>query len=320
MIKEFFKDLIGIATVEKAEPEASIIHDPKITAAVDDLEKKKAEVARLRREIRMRTPPEVIENIAPEDALHVAAAKVSPTVECNSWNVGSELRKLYAYRKSLSAMERAAVDKVSDRIFELEYKIRDAKFQRLDMSWIMKQRTKEGWPAFAIFSPDKPDCWIEHQEDRTHFGMSLRHEETHFPRFYLNQAYDDVRKRLQKIVEERFEDETGSIKCAKIACSWTGVLPERVRQRINECSPKMLREMGPKGVVKRRENHIPGAATFNVVIVMEAPAWKLDTRVIPVNLDPLVVGEFNDQFWLLDVFDITPLERIAASEFAEWKK
>lgn len=320
MIKEFFKDLVGIVDVAPTaietmlEEQKPVVHEPTI-------EKKKAELAAMKAEIARLTPPappEIIENIAPEDPLHVAAALVKPTVSCNAWNVGSELRKLYAYRHALSPMERAACDTVSDRIFELECKIRDAKFQRLDMSWIMKQRTKEGWPAFAIFQHNKPDCWMEHRETREDFRMSFNRDETHFPNIYKRNEYEDVNKRLEKVIAERFAagDDPRGMKAARISCGFTGVLPERIRQRIEECSPRQRESFDGK----KYPEFVPGHAMFDISIIMEAPAWKVDTRVIPVNMDPLVVGQFGKEFWLLDVFDVTPLERVAAAEFAEWKK
>ena len=37
---------------------------------------------------------------------------------------------------------------------------------------------------------------------------------------------------------------------------------------------------------------------------------------MPLNFDPLLVGVYGEGFWLLDDFDLTPLERIIKSEFS----
>lgn len=258
--------------------------------------------------------PVVVENLAPTDPLHEAAKKVQPIVPCNSWNVGCEIRKLGAYRDGLSKLERAAFDKVSDRIFEEECKIRDAVFQRIDMKWIMKQRTKEGWPAFAIFDSQRPECQIKIEENNNHFRVTFASaKERIFPSLFLRDEYRDITGRLHKEIDKRYGRFRTSDYSCSISCKFTGVLPNKVRDLIKQYHKpeKVAADLAPaRGVLGFQ----------NVYIVMEAPAWQVDMEVLPQNLDPLVIGEFGDAFWLLDVFDVTPLERIAASEFAEWKK
>lgn len=117
----------------------------------------------------------------------------------------------------------------------------------------------------------------------------------------MEECYKDVVKRLKNKAEK--EDLQISWKP-----HWTGMLPERIKERLAEVSSRGL----------FRKDYL--------FILAEPSYWDIDEKVatkpLPVDRDPLLIGYNYDcekekaQLWLIDQFDVTPLEHYVVSEFA----
>lgn len=77
---------------------------------------------------------------------------------------------------------------------------------------------------------------------------------------------------------------------------FTGSIPDETKQKINES----------KSVFGKK----------NLFIIAEAGPWKNDDRVIR-NIDPLVIGLKGNTTYLVDTFDLVPIEEAVVGEFSE---
>jgi len=81
--------------------------------------------------------------------------------------------------------------------------------------------------------------------------------------------------------------------------NFLGFLPQKTRQRIEGAE------------------HIFGK---NIYLIGEADEWSYQTvEYAPRARDPLVIGILKDKSYLIDQFDMTPIERYVAGEFLEGK-
>jgi hypothetical protein len=67
--------------------------------------------------------------------------------------------------------------------------------------------------------------------------------------------------------------------------------------------------------VPRSLGDISAQCDASISIITEAPEWELNVEKEIVNLDPLVIMSVNGEHWLIEQFDVTPMENIAAREF-----
>jgi len=53
-----------------------------------------------------------------------------------------------------------------------------------------------------------------------------------------------------------------------------------------------------------------------ILIITEAPQWKVESiPQPPPPADPLVVGRIGSVLWLIDAFDVTPVENLVRAEW-----
>ena len=52
----------------------------------------------------------------------------------------------------------------------------------------------------------------------------------------------------------------------------------------------------------------------SIHILAEVPEWKIEKVALPLS-DPLVLGFADNAFYLLDIYDTTPIENYVQQEF-----
>lgn len=139
-------------------------------------------------------------------------------------------------------------------------------------------RSDSGWPVFALFRVD---------------GSGKMTLSTKSGRNYLEPACSDEIKALYCDVFEKLREDArrNGWSGAEISSKLSDLLvPTSTRQKIIEARPTFGRE---------------------IYLLAETPDWHLEQ----VDPDPLVLGWKYNQFWLVDVFDLTPLEEFVWCEF-----
>ncbi len=154
------------------------------------------------------------------------------------------------------------------------------------LSW----RTKSGFPAFSIFTLGNDTSVIKFSARG--FEISIMPE---IPRLvkevYLGHSLCTT---LQAFCRMQ------GLEGLELTARYRGVMPESVREKIN------------------RWRSVPvGQPRFEeILIIAEAPDEFWQVRMIPQR-DPLVVGIAHGLLWLIDAFDITPLESFAKDFFRQ---
>ena len=183
---------------------------------------------------------------------------------------------------------------ISQAIRRLQQAKLDLLFPRLDPSF-MTWRHKDGWPSLAIFSLESPSCEFVHEPEGPFSIMRSEHDMSRYwPERFKEKYYADVYQKLERLAREEYAPDhlRG---CARISAKFSGILPEKTKDKLEGLKEHFGKQM---------------------FVVREAPEWEVDTWAVPLNFDPLLVGVYGEGFWLLDDFDLTPLERIIKSEFS----
>jgi hypothetical protein len=219
-------------------------------------------------------------------------------------DLDAEIKRLEKTKSALLPIENSKVqeEEMDGAIHRLLQMKLDLLFPRLDPAFLTWRR-KDGWPSLAIFSLDAPLCeffWKDWNADDSHASkeeLNLAWAGRRWPENFRKKYYSDVFDRLEILARNKYPDDHRG--CARIAAQFSGLLPEKT-----------------KGKLEGLRN-LFGSRMF---VVREAPEWKLNTWVAPRKWDPLLVGTDYDGLWLLDEFDLTPLERIIKSEWATGPK
>lgn len=178
-------------------------------------------------------------------------------------------------------------------------------FKVLNLEFLKMRRN--GWPRFAIFSPHVRNCnftlFFNWQETRVTPQASFEAwlQELYFKDIFCRLAKDAIRIGVKHVRGVT----------AKLSCGFNGFIPNEKRALIQcwrNCSL-------PTGEV------IP--AFDSLYIIKEADKWEYvieeqeESIIQLVSRDPLVVGIKGSQAYLLDSFDVTPLEYYVGQEFGE---
>lgn len=177
--------------------------------------------------------------------------------------------------KTLLPIEQVSMTRALDlQIVALENGL--AGFKRVPLEKlreVLKWRNKDGWPTFALFSPERVNVF---------FKSSWSEGEVLIPFVPtpLAGCYSDIFRKLQ--------DRRGNRNVVVWASvDFSGIIPAEVR-----------------AIIKRSERLFT-----SIHIVAEVAQWKLEETELPrLNTDPLVIGYDGNEFWLLATFDLTPLE------------
>lgn len=83
----------------------------------------------------------------------------------------------------------------------------------------------------------------------------------------------------------------------ELSAKFTGIIPDEQKKLIREAQPDF----------------------DAIMIVTYAPKWDLH-EVAPIGGDPLIIGRKGKCFWLIDIFDLHPMERAVLTEYAQEEK
>lgn len=236
-------------------------------------------------------PGVMVEHAHPVKEAAATAVKKDGLVEEAAQRERVRLQRVY---DSLLPVEEGSAHEIAQKLATLNGEVLDQRFPRIDLSFLKWRRKADGWPVFAVYSPDSSIC--KFHSNLSDWGSS---DAGCYPEFIdklTDGCYADVYRKMKATLRR-----TGRVwESMELYSKFKGVIPDAVRTKI-------------KSVVDEK-------AFKHVVIVGEA-AWE--NRI--VDLDPLVVGIIGEQGWLIDSFDLTPVERIVKSEFAgspvtDWEK
>lgn len=230
-----------------------------------------------------------------DECVKLAAPPLVASVE----EIDAKLDSLKKMRSSLLGFEAYARDEVDKEIVALEglktvagvaAKSVYRKFTTLDMfSW----RDRQGLPRIVLFGLDSPNFTIR-VRNYSSFDLdySAKIESPYDLPTKIVQAYEGSLRALWKRVGDapwRYDSITAT-------CTYKGVIPPEVKAKIKEAS-KVFGEQ--------------------VFIMAEGKEWAINKTRAPFMADPLVVGWDGHSLWLVDRFDLTPIERLLATEFVE---
>lgn len=195
--------------------------------------------------------------------------------------IREQLRRVQQYRET-TATELLPIEKPA-ALRALDYQIAALEngsmgFQRVPLDKlreVLGWRNDDGLPTLAPFSV---------QNEKFEFVSSSRlwPEERMTPALPvpLRGCYDDVLRKLREKRARRNVEVRASV-------TFTGVIPEDVRRTIARVQQSFK----------------------DIRVLAEVEHWQLEETELPaLNTDPLVIGYDGHEFWLLAVFDITPLE------------
>ncbi len=178
---------------------------------------------------------------------------------------------------------------------ELALATYDLNYKRIDMAFLSMRKTSKRLgqpvPMFSVFCPFKHDSsrctlWASARVFHRESGTSIPYQLAHY--FHLPAMEAHARKIIGWKIWQQVT--------VSLTARFTGVIPAEIKAKMDK-SQKIFDE---------------------IVIVTEAPDWEMTTRceVIPlVKRDPLVIGRKGDHFWLIDIFDVTPMEEYVSKEF-----
>jgi hypothetical protein len=173
------------------------------------------------------------------------------------------------------------------------------------LSW----KTQAGFPAFSIFRLDSDTMTLVF--DRNRFSMmSLVGAEGAFSLSGLmegraSEGTFGMFPKIPDIIAEQYLDDNlrqglglmcydRNLERIELTARYGGVMPESVREHIHKWLDVQ-----------------PGQPRFDeMFIIAEAPEESWEIKEIP-RLDPLVIGVASGLLWLVDAYDLTPIEKFA---------
>lgn len=258
------------------------------------------------------------------------------------------IQNLQKEESRLIPVEHEAGVALNQKIKELGEELESLKIQRqyplLHLKEVLNWRDQRGLPKFAVFNIRKPQIIIHYNGEKIRVLKDTFREEV-FPEI-IQQAFQNFPILTQKVWTQRILfwlnwaviaslsvaglfyiiqlKHTGLIElgCAVLIASIVGLLIcvyitfEYLNNKISvsaNCTASF------RGVIpeKVRENIRVATGTFgnDIFILTAAPQWQLNTDVEIKPRDPLVIGIKGSKAYLVDVFDLTPLEEYLRREF-----
>lgn len=191
--------------------------------------------------------------------------------------LASRRKVLSDAKGSMLGVERDAINKLTQKLLELDALYINRHYPSLDLSFL-KWTKKDGNPVFAVFSLDNPVCELVMGAS---FVASRRPPSVVDIPIIADQYREFLRREADKL----------PMFAAKwLTATFSGVIPSETKTKIKTAKNLEVFE--------------------HIVIIAEA---KWDVR-IEIG-DPLIVGIKANNAWLIDKFDLSPIENIVASEF-----
>lgn len=166
---------------------------------------------------------------------------------------------------------------------------------------VFSWRNDKYLPKLAIFGLNSPTCGLRAtnvSEDRDRWTI----EPPHLP-WEIGHCFDDVFRGLESgdfgILSNPNHRQYGYLdswdlnEYREIVARFEGFIPDSVREKISTATPVFGN---------------------NIFIVAEVKEWRSEPTFI-ARRDPLVIGWDGANCWLIDAFDVTPLEALIRSEF-----
>ena len=179
-------------------------------------------------------------------------------------------------------IERDAYEEIRRHNYEVDIMM-DLGLKKIDMSFL-SMTNKDKSPAFAVYSLDNPRCYFTVRAfsigDRMLSPINVCSVSSRIYKYY-EQAMLKNRPRWFMLSRIDYEHR------------FYGLIPDTTKQKIEKCRNKF----------------------DEIVIVAEATNWNVKKVQIPKDRDPLVIGRKGDDFYLIDVFDITTAEDMVRREF-----
>lgn len=230
-----------------------------------------------------------------------SAEKKLPEIEKTIARAQETVSKLFGFEQGVKPAIEAQIAELERQKFRLQNLNKYGSYGCLSFEPLKWRNKKTGWPLLAVFSLDSPRFeisvkmtirwrWspqaysdVQHLEARAQLAPKLPAP--------LASCYDDVVKTLQTSARRKRKSIT-------LATEYIGAIPNEIRGKIHEA----------KGQFE------------DVFLIAEAGKWNLvekKARVLPNpnEGDPLVVGWDGSSLWVIDSFDLTPIERFVKSEF-----
>jgi hypothetical protein len=152
-------------------------------------------------------------------------------------------------------------------------------FPPVALDALRKFRTKEGWPALAIFSLDSPTFEVSYdpEDDRLIINPTLQYP--------LWECFWDIKKTFRQYLKSKaIKTKKGYYRVVRLKTEFNGLIPADIKSQIQYAKP-----------------------LFDKIFV-EQQEWTVNvSKPIPIG-DPLVVGWTGQGLYLIAEFDTTPVE------------
>jgi hypothetical protein len=231
-----------------------------------------------------------------EELAEIAARSVVEKVVIEAPQVPDEVRELL--ESSPLDFERTQHEKLKE-LYDLTPPppVPEIALPLMDMSFL-SMSNEQGWPRFAIYKIGKADCRfgviIDVEKGLAKAAPKLTYN---FPQPLVPHYANFFAKLAERVAFTKVPiAEVKEIRNTAIA-NFAGLVPAQYRKVIRQaCSSNQF---------------------DHVCLIAEAPEWKTNIEVVPMprSTDPLIVGIKRGYSFLIDKFDVTPLEKYVSAEF-----
>ena len=246
----------------------------------------------------------IIENPIEEALQYSKATEFTESRASRKACVVERVDALVKLRDTLLPLERVAQQSIVAEISSLSKELNDlraeekfaGRYPRIYLDQPLRWRNRQKMPRLAVFSLHRPEMSFRASFDWDYVNQNWQKDSNLYfpclPALLLN-CYDDIRKLMfEKVKAMHTENHL------RATTVFRGIIPEAIRDKINQA----------------RQDFGDADHNNKVFIISEVKEWRFD-EIVPINIDPLIVGICGSTTWLIDSFDVTPLENVVRSEF-----
>lgn len=222
-----------------------------------------------------------------KEAAKLAVKRNGPTNQ----EIDAEIERLTQMSNRLLPVEQGMKAVVKQSVDKLAHLKIDKLFPRLDMSFLQWRRKRDGWPAFAFFSPTEMNCYFQttYADRRWEADKMVPDVKAFAPHF------KDIWQKLKDLGDTNANSRFNKT----LSAQFNGILPDEIRDQIKQFTPTTDKP----------------SVFDSVYIVTEAPEWRVDYTILPQKVDPLLIGRKDEGCWLIAAFDLTPAEALVKAEW-----
>jgi hypothetical protein len=170
-------------------------------------------------------------------------------------------------------------------------------YRPISLDALRSYRTKQGWPAIAIFSLDMPRFEISLQATAWRSRQTRKFTRPDHVKFTpdlppaLTDCFDDVIMRMQRYVQRDFGGYSLMDGPIVLAAEYRGLIPLDIKEKI-----------------------VKASTIFSQIFILAEPmGWSLHMPAV-LPADPLVVGWDGKELWFIAEYDTTPVEDALLTE------